>query len=118
LFSYLRPFGTRSREQIQSRVRRLEDERLHVGDWQALARTAGSVVRGGMRTLTARVPRTPETVALIEVSPVAFAVTSPDADTLATEALSLAHVAVLVRFSVVPFDSVAVAVSWAVAPFP
>jgi hypothetical protein len=70
-----------------------------------------------MRTLTARVPRTPETVALIEVSPVAFAVTSPDADTLATEALSLAHVAVLVRFSVVPFDRVAVAVSWAVAPF-
>jgi len=70
-----------------------------------------------MRTLTARVPRTPETVALIEASPVALAVTSPDADTLATDALSLAHVAVLLRFSVVPFDIVAVAVSWAVAPF-
>jgi hypothetical protein len=57
------------------------------------------------------------TVALIEASPVAFAVTRPEADTAATFVLSLAQVAVLVRFSFVPFDIVAVAVSWAVAPF-
>ena len=112
----MRPFG-HERESRSSRafaVWKMNDWTSGTGRrWP----TAGSGVRGGIRTLIARTPRTPDTVALIEASPVAFAVTSPCADTLATEALSLAQVAVLVRSSFVPFDIVAIAVSWAVAPF-
>src|SRR5262245_44411631 len=77
----------------------------------------GSAVRGGILTLIDRAPRTPVTVALMLVSPVATTVTSPDADTVATEGLSLSPGAALVRFAVGPFGSVAVAVHCEVTPF-
>lgn len=61
-------------------------------------------------------PRTPETVAVIDVSPDATMVTRPCDDTVATLALSVCQAAVLVRSSVVPSDRLALAVNWDVAP--
>jgi hypothetical protein len=56
-------------------------------------------------------PRTSDTVAAIDASPEARIVTRPDEETFATVVFEDCHVAVLVRSSVVPFESVAIAVN-------
>ena len=68
-------------------------------------------MRFGMRTEMFIEPRTSATVALIDASPDARIVTRPDDDTLATVVFDDCHVAVLVRSSVAPFESVAIAVN-------
>jgi hypothetical protein len=64
-----------------------------------------------MRTEIFIEPRTSDTVAVIDASPDARIVTMPDEDTFATVVLDDCHAAVLVRSSVVPFESVAIAVN-------